>query len=211
MRAPGIVNVVHRKHVFVGLFTFLLCFPILIGAQDSSSQLRIVVLEGEGAINNISQRRARNPVVQVLDQNNMPVSGAVVTFLLPETGPGGEFSGGVQSLAIVTDSKGQAMGRGLVPNRSAGQFQIRVVASYQGQTNNAAINQTNAEQSGVQQGGVPKKYLILGGIAGAAAVGAALALAGHGGSSTSSPATTPAQGAVGIVIVPGTPSFQPPH
>ena len=207
------VNVVYRRYILFGILTLLHHPSLLAGGQtpDSPPQLRIVVLEGERAINNTSQRRARDPVVQVFDQSNMPVNGTVVTFLLPDTGPGGEFPGGVQNLAIVTDSKGRALGRGLVPNRSPGEFQIRVVASYQGQMSSAVIHQTNAEQAGAQQGGFPKKFLIIGGLVGAAAAGAALALAGHGGSAGSTPATTPAQGPGGIVIVPGTPSFQPPH
>ena len=42
--------------------------------------LRIVIVEGQGATNNIRQRTAREPVVEVVDENNRPVSGASVTL-----------------------------------------------------------------------------------------------------------------------------------
>ena len=39
--------------------------------------LNLVVVEGEGQINNIKQRSAREPVVQVQDENHKPVAGAI--------------------------------------------------------------------------------------------------------------------------------------
>src|SRR5690242_9189006 len=45
------------------------------------SDLKIVVLEGADAINNIRQHRAKDPVVQVADQAGAPVKDASVTFL----------------------------------------------------------------------------------------------------------------------------------
>ena len=51
-------------------------------AQDIGLKLNLVVIEGEGSINNIRQRTAREPVVQVEDQNHKPVAGAVVVFTL---------------------------------------------------------------------------------------------------------------------------------
>ena len=55
-------------------------------AQQAPMKLNIVIVEGDGAINNIRQRTAREPIVQVEDENNMPVAGATVYFLLPESG-----------------------------------------------------------------------------------------------------------------------------
>ena len=223
---PGILYVVpeHKdllRHLplscraAMGVAVTLACswavLSVVASAQVPGPQagLKITVLEGEGAINNVSQRRAKEAVVQVVDENNMPVKGASVTFLLPDTGPSGEFSAGGRTLAVVTDEKGQAADRGLVPNQSIGNYQIRVVASYQRQTASAVINQTNAQPAGGTSHGITsKKFLLIGVIGGAAAVGVALAAMGHGGSTPSGPANPPGPG---IVIATGTPAFQPPH
>lgn len=177
---------------------WLLAFHgVLLGQQPAQTpaapKLRIVILEGEGAINNIRQRTARDPVVQVVDENNNPVAGVVVTFLLPNAGPSGAFANGAQSLTILTNSQGIATATGLSPNAVAGELSIRVSASHQGQTANATINQVNAV-SGAAAGGVSGATVgILAGIGVAAAVGAALALGGgngNGGGMTPVPTRT---------------------
>lgn len=183
-------------------------FCALGSAQTPAADLRIMVVEGEGAINNVRQHRAKDPVVRVLDGSGAPVAGASVTFILPEAGASGEFGGGVRMLAIVTDEKGEAAGKGLVPNQNVGRFQIRVVASSHGATANAFIDQTNAEPATASRG-PSKKLLVIAAIGGAAAAGVALAARGGGGAATSP--TQPATGGTAIVIAPGTPGFQPPH
>lgn len=193
------------------MLSTLLC-PLLLAQEPTApASLKVTVLEGQGAINNISEHRAKEPVVQVLSDSGMPVKGASVTFLLPETGPSGEFGGGVRVLTAFTDEKGQAVGRGLIPNQNAGAFQIRAVASFGGLTATAVVDQTNASPASASAGGISKKVWLIAIVGGAAATGAALAARGHGGSS---PATGPAQGPptqLGIVISPGSPTFQPPH
>src|SRR6185295_1145670 len=79
--------------------------------------LHVVVLEGDGAINNIRSPRAKEPVVRVADANNQGVAGAVVTFLLPSSGAGAVFGDGGSSLTLITDDRGEAMARGLRANR----------------------------------------------------------------------------------------------
>jgi hypothetical protein len=178
------------------------------GAQNAG--IKIVVQEGQGAINNIPQRRAKEPVVQVQHEDGEPVVGATVTFLLPDTGASGTFADGARMLNIQTDVKGQAVGRGLKPNSTAGRFLIRVSASYHGQNANTTIAQINAIPAGATKGGNGKMFLIIALIGGAAAGGLAAAMGGKSGSSSSgvsSPVTNPP----GTVLVPGSPSIQPPH
>jgi hypothetical protein len=103
----------------------------------------------------------------------------------------------------MSDNNGQAVGHGLRPNGTAGQFQIRVTTSFQGQAATANISQTNAEPA--QGGGSSKTILILALVGGAAAAGAAVAL-GKGKSSSSTTTTTNP----GAVISPGNPTFGPP-
>jgi hypothetical protein len=174
----------------------LLCAVL---AQAAAIPPRIEIVEGDGAINNIRLHRAKEPIVRVLDSTGQPLPNVAVTFLLPETGASGMFADGRSSFTTMTDANGQAVGRGLRPNNLAGQFQIRVTASYQGEPATAIVTQTNAEP--VQAGGSSKKILIVALLGGAAAAGAALALSKGKGSSTAAPATT------GAVITPGAPTF----
>lgn len=192
--------------VQAGTLAVLLASAVFAQNGNPPARLKVVVVEGDGAINNIRQHRAKEPVVQVLDQNNMPINGASVTFLLPESGPAGEFGGGVRMLAVVTNDQGMATGRGFTPNGTAGNFEIRVVASYMGEMADTVVHQTNAQPAEGAGSGFPKKYLLLGLIGGAVAAGVAIAAAGHG---SSAPSTV--TGGAGIVISPGTPVFQPPH
>src|SRR5271154_4044613 len=103
-----------------------------VSAQNAAPALNIVIVEGDGAINNIRQRTAREPIVQVTDENHKPVAGAAVLFLLPEHGAGGTFADGSHSLSVVTDSAGRAKAHGIHLNNTQGQFQIQVTATYNG-------------------------------------------------------------------------------
>ena len=99
------------------------------------------------------------------------------------------------------------MGRGLRPNQIAGRFQIRVTASFQGATASAVISEINAQPAATGGGG-SKKLLIIALIGGAAAGGLAAAL---GGKSSSSSSVGTVSAPPPTVLVPGTPTIQPPH
>jgi hypothetical protein len=185
----------------------LTCAPGYAQDQPAPTALNIVIVEGEGAINSVRQRVAREPVVQVEDENRKPVAGAAVTFLLPNQGAGASFANGAKSLTVVTDDKGQAVARGLRPNNVNGQYQVRVNASYRGQTANTSINQTNALTAAAAAGagaGISTKLLIILGIAGAAAAGGAIA-ATRGGNGNNTPNPSP------TILTPGTPTVGAPR
>src|SRR5215204_6654102 len=63
-------------------------------AQNPPAEINIVVVEGEGAVNNVGQRSTSHPVVRVEDENQKPISGAAVVFTLPTDGASGEFASG---------------------------------------------------------------------------------------------------------------------
>ena len=117
---------------------------ILAGAGIANAQqpaaLRVVVIEGEDAVNIIQQKTAVRPVVEVRDRNNLPVPGAIVTFSI-EGGKAATF-GGASTLTVATNAAGQAAVTGLTPS-AAGAFQIQVSAAFQGQVATATIAQTN--------------------------------------------------------------------
>jgi hypothetical protein len=145
------------------------------GAQPSA--LKIVVLEGEGAVNIIQQKTAVRPLIEVRDRNNLPVAGASVTFTIGGGAPGAAFAGGAQTITVTTNAAGQAAASGLNAV-SSGAFKIEVHAAFQGQVATAAISQTN--------------------FASAAAAGQAAAGAGSGSTAGVSGGATGAAGGGGI-------------
>ena len=113
----------------------------LLATQAQSSSLRIVVVEGEDAVNVVQQKTAVRPLVEIRDRNNLPVPGATVTFTIG-TGQPAAFAGGAQTLTVTTNAAGQAAAGGFNVV-GAGSVQIQVQAAYQGQIATAAISQTN--------------------------------------------------------------------
>lgn len=149
--------------------------PAKQSASSDDGGLRIVILEGEGSVNNVKQRSAREPVIQVVDQNNRPVAGAVVTFTLPSRGASGVFANGARSMTLMSNVEGTATATGLAPNSVAGPMSIQVSASYQGQAASTTIAQTNAAVAG--GAGISGATAgILGAVAAGAAVAAAMIL-----------------------------------
>ncbi|MEQ1884312.1 MAG: hypothetical protein ABL967_04570 [Bryobacteraceae bacterium] len=159
-------------------------------AQDAAvpMMLNIVIVEGDGAINNIKQRVNREQIVQVEDENHKPVAGAAVVFFLPNQGPGGTYPNGSSSLTTTTDQNGRAFSRGIRFNSLPGMMQIRVTASFKGVTSTAVITQTNVLGAAAIGLGLTAKILIgLAVAGGAAAAGTVIA---NKGSSPSTPPTS---------------------
>jgi hypothetical protein len=173
-------------------------------AQNAAPMLNIVIVEGEGAINNIRQRTAREPIVQVEDENHKPVAGAAVIFAIANQGAGGSFAGGSHTLSVVTDAQGRAVARGFHPNNVQGQYQIHVTASHNGQTANANIAESNVLAAGAAAttaaaAGISGKLIaVIVVVAAAGAAGGAYA-ATHGGNTPTNSAVTitPGSGLVG--------------
>ena len=180
-------------------------FPPGAAAQAPVTKLNLVIVEGDGAINNIRQRTAREPVVEVQDENHKPLAGALVLFELPTRGASGEFPGGAHSLSVTTDAQGRAVARGLQPNSAKGQYQIHITASYGGATASAVITQTNAVAgAGTSASSGSGKLIAILAVAGAAVAGGVYwaTHTGGGSSSTTNPATT---------ITAGAGAVGPPH
>jgi hypothetical protein len=183
-------------------------------AQDTALKLNLVVVEGEGAINNIRQRTAREPIVQVEDQNHKPVAGAAVVFALPSQGASGTFAGGEHSITVISDSQGRAVARGFKPNQIQGQYQIHVNASFAGATATVTIATSNAIAAGAAgavAGGISAKVIIIAVVAAAAATTGGLYASGAiGGGGSNNNATIPS-GPTLISISPGTGTVGPPR
>jgi hypothetical protein len=118
--------------------------PLPDAPLPESEGLTIEILDGEGALNNIRQRTAREPIVQVEDKNHKPVAGALVLFAI-QSGPGGASANvaGAASFSVRTGADGKAQLKGLKPNNLAGEFTITVTATAGALVATAIIHQRN--------------------------------------------------------------------
>jgi hypothetical protein len=161
--------------IFIAFFSALVLSTGIQPATSQEAALRIVVVEGEDAVNIIQQKTAVAPIVEIRDRNNLPVAGATVTFTIG--GNAASFAGGVQSLTVVTNAAGQAVAAGISPLTS-GALQINVAAAFQGQTAVATIAQTNV-LTAAQAASVATSST--GGASGTGSTGATGGAAGGGG------------------------------
>jgi hypothetical protein len=163
-------------------------------AQEEQPALQILVIGGEGSINNVKQRTAREPVVELRDRNNRPVAGAAILFEAPRDGASGTFTGGSTSMRATTDAQGRAVGRGFQPNTSTGEFTVQVTATFETLRAATVIHMRNiapvAVPSAAKGGVLHTKLIVVVAAVGAAAAAGAIA-ATHGGGSSTSPSNTP--------------------
>ncbi len=190
-----------RHWGLVRLVAILAAVSAVTAAQPAP--LRIVVMEGEGAIHYIGERAVKAPVVRVEDDDGRPLPRVTVTFVLPDMGAGGFFSNGGATFATTTDARGIAAAEAFRPNNIAGRFSIRVMAVRAGRTATAAVTQINAAPEIAPRRSARKKFVILGLAAGAAA-GVIFALRSGDDSPVRVPGGAP-------VITPGSPIFGPPR
>jgi len=196
----GIGGVARVLCVLLAEVVLIQTWPVPVRAQEQEpTKLDISILEGEGSINNIRQRVAREAMVQVNDENHKPIAGVAVTFFLPEHGAGGVFSNGSHSLTVMTDDAGRAVARGIVPNKVAGDVQIRVVARYKNLDANTVIHQQNASAATAATGGAISGKVLAIVLIAAAGVAAGVVAATRGGGSTP------------VTITAGTPTVGAPH
>src|ERR1044072_6263503 len=125
--------------------TTILVFAALVTAslhaQDQrGGPLKIVVIEGEGAVNIIQQKTAVAPMIEVRDRNDQPVAGATVNFVVRA---GRATFSGARTLTVTTSAGSGAAAAGFTPTGS-GALQIGAPATFQGQRATAVtIAQTN--------------------------------------------------------------------
>jgi hypothetical protein len=111
--------------IFVALV--LLLFPA--AAQNDPAILLIRTVEGEGAVYPVGSRATRGITVQVTDETGKPVDSAAVVFRLPEDGPTGTFSSGMQTEIVTTGADGRANVWGMQWNRLTGALEVRITAA----------------------------------------------------------------------------------
>lgn len=165
-----------------------------LAAQDS---LEVRVVEGEGIVYPVGSRSARGVTVKVT-AGGQPVSGASVSFVLPERGPSGLFASGGRTEIVTTQADGTASVWGMRWNRSAGPLEIRIVAAKEAARGSTvcAISLTNAFAGPVAPGargssGGRKWLWVTLAVAGAAGGGVAAASLRGKTSAVSAPAVSP--------------------
>src|SRR5262249_41357663 len=141
--AKGIMNRLKYsiKTIWVGLTCALLLHYTAPAspAQTTPGSINIVVLEGEGAVDNYRQHVEHIAVVRVEDENQTPIPDAAVVFTLPTEGSTGVFGNGSKTLITKTDKQGLASAKGMRVNDVSGKLVIHVTASYRGLTTHSLI------------------------------------------------------------------------
>jgi len=170
---------------------------VVTAAGQAPTELRIVVLEGEGARHNVKTKAAVQTVVEARDAEDRPLAGAQVVFQLPAAGPGGSFPGGRLQQRVTTNSRGQAASSGFVPNDEEGRFNVKVTATSGNFMASEVVAQINAAKTEPLPGArrSRKGLWILLAAAGGGGTVAALTL---GGSSKTTPGVTSS-----LVLAPG--------
>jgi len=172
--------------------------------------LKLLVLAGNGEMNDLERNVMAPLVIQILDQNDRPVEGAEVVFRFPLSGPGAAFTGGKTAQTVRSNGTGEATALNWKANSQVGTFEIHVTASYGNEQGETTIKMSNVTRivEGTKRHKQTHWYsptwvkiAIIGGAAGAVA-GIILATRGGGKSAAS---TNP------ITITPGSPTVGAPH
>ena len=173
--------------------------------------LKLLVLAGNGEMNDLERRVMASLVVQVLDQNDRPVEGAEVVFRFPLNGPGAAFTGGKTSQTVRTTGTGEAAAVNWMANGEVGAFEVHVTATYGNEVGETTVKMSNvtriveSARKGFKQAHWYSptwvKIAIIAGVAGAAA---GIILATRGGSHSSTSGTVP------ITVTPGSPTVGHP-
>jgi hypothetical protein len=188
----------------------LVCLlPATVLAQETSA-LKLRVISGMGAVNDLRTNTTVPTIVELRDDRDQPVIRGAVNFMLPESGPGGRFADGSRSSFVLTDRSGRATLTGFIPNRMEGPFQIAVEASFSGnsvrtmirQYNNSlpvysAPRQSDSTPAAGRGSGKSRKILPMLFLAGAVAV-VSIAAIKHRGNGNTPPTTTISIGGVSV-------------
>jgi hypothetical protein len=136
--------------------------PAAAAPAPQPEMLQITILDGEGALNNIRARTAREPIVEVHDRNHKPVAGVLLFFTIRSGSAGGTFNG-ASSMSLYTDANGRAVAHGFMPNSITGKYVITVTAVAGAVTAIILIHERNIRGpreggNGNQPGGAPPHH-----------------------------------------------------
>ena len=154
------------------LLSVFLALPPVAWAQGPQPQsIRILVLAGQDAINNVKPKTSTQPVVEVQDEAGSPIEGVEVVFTTPPTGPSATFYGATRTTTITTDEQGRAAVSGMMPNTDLGLFEMQVRATHGALQAETVIAQTNAQAVTLAKKKSPFGWRMIAGLGAAAALG----------------------------------------
>lgn len=183
--------------------------PAKLVDQAPKGTLKVTVVEGEGAKNNIRSRTATAPVVEVRDASDKPVVGAEVVFALPMVGPSGSFNGWLKTQTVRTDAQGRATVTGYAPNDEAGRLNIKVTATSGSETGSVIVAQSNiagSSSSGGATAGKSRPWMKPLAIVAGAAIAGGIVAATRGDDKTAATAAS-----IPVTITPGAPTVGGPR
>ncbi len=147
---------------------FALVLACVLSLQDPLLQIEVVA--GEGAVHPAGSRTPSGLVVRVADSLGRPVAGALVSFRLPDDGPGGAFASGLGTEIVKAGADGRAVAPPVRWNHLHGAVEIRITAARDGRRAGAVVVQhIAAAPASLRRARSGRKWLY---IAGAAAAGA---------------------------------------
>lgn len=162
--------------------------------------LKIVIIDGDEAANVVQEKMAAESVIEVHDDQDRKLVGAVVRFKIRKAVSNrlsAAFRGGKDEVRTLTDAAGQARTGSLTP-LEPGRFEIDVQVTHNGQTASSTIRHTNfssaAQARAAGREPVQSSTSTVGGTAGAAGAGAAAGAAAGGAAAASGGATAAAVG-----------------
>ncbi len=160
-------------------------------AQVANLQIRII--EGDAAMHTAGSRSAQPLTVQIADDSGRAVSGAAVSFRLPDDGPGGLFESGLRTEIAISDANGRATVRHMQCNATPGDFQIRVTAAKDEARAGALVRQSILSTSATGRSLTwksksGKKWVVVGLLVGGLAGGVGAGVAARPSSHPASPA-----------------------
>ena len=107
----------------------LAALGLVLSCRAQTVILRLQCLNGEGAVYTAGTRTARPAMVLVSDETGAPVSGAMVSFRLPEDGVTGQFTNAMKTDVAITGADGLAPAPGIAWGGLAGPATLRVTAA----------------------------------------------------------------------------------
>jgi hypothetical protein len=157
---------------------------------DDPLALQIRIGEGDGQTYAVGSRATRGITVTIADAAGNPVGSATVTFVLPESGPGGTFANGSKTEIVTTHDDGRASVWGMKWNRQAGSFDVRITATKgqvrAGTVSSQHLTEGTAPTSAKIGSSGGHKWLWIALAAGAAGAAAGIAARNQSGSSNCS-------------------------
>ncbi|HSB13055.1 MAG TPA: hypothetical protein VLE22_01270 [Bryobacteraceae bacterium] len=176
-----------------------LFLPLLLASSVKPAVLQIHVVHGDRAVHQPGSRVQTPLVVKITGETGEAVDGALVSFRLPASGPGGLFANGLATDIVRTGADGAAAMPPVRWNTSPGSFEIRVTAAKDAARAGLMVSQSLGEAQttsmvtvhpGAASARPRRKWILLvaGVAAGSLAAGMAVAK-GRTDSSSAAPAT----------------------